>query len=399
LAPLARARSEPAQEERRSAPVDELTQLFAHLDALLAPALNAMQGVGGEADPVLGAYISERQVERLMAVPPGTSPLWQRPCERPVARLPWPIRPESRCARLRDAFGLDDTDVGIVAVTLAPEFDTRYERLYAYLQDDATRRWPSVDLALDLLSGSAGAKLAARRRLAAAEAPLVRHRLVRIHQAEPGQALLSCRLALDRQAVDFLLGHDGLDPRLTAFAEVCASEPPAAPPHGREARLLALAGAARPGAPLLHFHGSQGAGKRTAAGRLAAMTGRPLLHIDLARAPADDAGFDDAMSLVAARCRLRPCLLYLGHADAIPDAPEGARWRSVANVLAHSGASPSWRAGHRWRRYGAGRWRRSRSRSRHRTRRSGGACGASGRPPPDCIRATVSWTGWPSCSS
>ena len=313
--------------------MDELAELFTRLDALLAPALRAMGGAGGEADAVLGAYISERQVERLMAAPPGISPLWRLPGE-PLARLPGPVRPGSRLGRLRDAFGLDETDLGIVAVALAPEFDGRYERLYAYLQDDATRRWPSVDLVLEVVSGSAGAKLEARRRLAAAEAPLVRHGLARIHQVEPGQALLSCRLSLDRQAVDFLLGHDGLDERLTAFAEVVAPEPSAAPPAEREARLLALAGAAERGSPLLHFHGGQGAGKRTAARQLAAIAGTPLLCVDLARAPADDVGFDAAMSLVAARCRLHPCLLYLDHADAIPDALEGARWRAVAAVLA-----------------------------------------------------------------
>jgi AAA+ superfamily predicted ATPase len=315
-------------------PVDELIALFARLDELLVPALRAMQEGGGEADPVLGAYISERQVERLMAVAPGTSPLRRIPCERLDGRLPGPVRPGSRLGRLRDAFGLDDTDLGLVVVAAAPEFDGRYERLYAYLQDDATQRWPSVGLALDLISGSAGAMLKARRRLTAAEAPLLRHRLVRMHRSEPGQSLLSCRLSLDPQAVDFLFGHDGLDERLTAFAELMAAEPRASPADQRETRLLALAGAADQRRLLLHFHGDQGAGKRTAAGRLATMAGLPLLCVDLARAPADDAGFDAAMSLLAARCRLHPCLLYLGNGDAIPDAPEGTRWRAVAAVFA-----------------------------------------------------------------
>jgi hypothetical protein len=329
LARLARARFNPT--EHRPAPVHELTELFERLDALLVPALRAMQGAGDEADPVLGPYISERQVERLMAAPPGTSPLWPAARELAGAELPGPVRPASRLGRLRDAFGLDETDLGLVVVALAPEFDGRYERVYAYLQDDATRRWPSVDLALDLLSASVDARLAARQRLAAAEAPLLRHRLACIHQAEPGQALLSCRLSLDRQAVDFLLGQDRLDQRLTGFAEVIALEPPASPSGEREARLLALAAAAREPL-LLHFHGGEGAGKWTAAGRLAA--GTPPLCVDLARAPADDAGFDAAMSLVAARCRLHPCLLYLDNADAVPDAPQGTRWRAVAAVLA-----------------------------------------------------------------
>ena len=36
-------------------------------------------------------------------------------------------------------------------IALAPEIDPRYERLYAYLQDDVTRKRPSIDLTLNLL--------------------------------------------------------------------------------------------------------------------------------------------------------------------------------------------------------------------------------------------------------
>jgi hypothetical protein len=42
-------------------------------------------------------------------------------------------------------------DVDLILLALAPKLDLRYERLYAYLQDDVTRTWPSVDLALNLL--------------------------------------------------------------------------------------------------------------------------------------------------------------------------------------------------------------------------------------------------------
>ena len=39
-------------------------------------------------------------------------------------------------------------------IALAPEIDLRYERLYAYLHDDVSRRHPSVDLALNLDCGA-----------------------------------------------------------------------------------------------------------------------------------------------------------------------------------------------------------------------------------------------------
>ena len=48
-------------------------------------------------------------------------------------------------------FGLSRVELQIVLICLAPELRRRYDRLYAYLQDDITRQRPSTDLVLDLL--------------------------------------------------------------------------------------------------------------------------------------------------------------------------------------------------------------------------------------------------------
>jgi len=42
-------------------------------------------------------------------------------------------------------------EIDVILICLAPELDTKYERLYAYLQNDATKKQPSVDLILSLL--------------------------------------------------------------------------------------------------------------------------------------------------------------------------------------------------------------------------------------------------------
>ena len=56
-----------------------------------------------------------------------------------------------RLDRLARLFGLSTLDIDILLICLAPELDNRYERLYAYLQDDVTRKRPSVDLVFNLL--------------------------------------------------------------------------------------------------------------------------------------------------------------------------------------------------------------------------------------------------------
>ena len=62
--------------------------------------------------------------------------------------------------------------IDVLLICLASELDLRYERLYAYLQDDVTRKQPSVDLVLNLLCPSFEAK----------EPPDVKHRLALLSQ-------------------------------------------------------------------------------------------------------------------------------------------------------------------------------------------------------------------------
>jgi hypothetical protein len=64
--------------------------------------------------------------------------------------------------RLADMFQLSQFDVDTLLVCLAPELDLKYEKLYSYLQNDVTRKRPSVDLILNLLCHSLDEKLMAR---------------------------------------------------------------------------------------------------------------------------------------------------------------------------------------------------------------------------------------------
>ena len=47
-------------------------------------------------------------------------------------------------------FHLSPFELNTVLICLAPELDLKYEKLYAYLQDDVTKKQPSVNLILDM---------------------------------------------------------------------------------------------------------------------------------------------------------------------------------------------------------------------------------------------------------
>ncbi len=60
---------------------------------------------------------------------------------------------DDRLAQVTAALGLDLLDAAVLAICAAPELNPRYGRLYAYLQDDVTRKLPSPRLVGHLLSG------------------------------------------------------------------------------------------------------------------------------------------------------------------------------------------------------------------------------------------------------
>ena len=70
---------------------------------------------------------------------------------------------ELRLVKLKELFFLSDFDIDVILICLLVEVDLRYEKIYAYLQDDITKKYPSVDLLLNLLGQSTQDQLKVRR--------------------------------------------------------------------------------------------------------------------------------------------------------------------------------------------------------------------------------------------
>ena len=109
----------------------------------------------------------------------------------------------SRFARLAEVFRLDRLELDAVLVALAPEVDSRYERLYGYLQDDVTKRRPTVDLLLNLLTVGVADRIAARSRLT--RGVLVAEQVIELAGDGP---VGSREVRLDEELVEWLLGGE-----------------------------------------------------------------------------------------------------------------------------------------------------------------------------------------------
>src|SRR6266511_1069374 len=295
------------------------------LDALLTRAADAAAEIyGPEAatDPYRGLVIGPDEFARLLRRDPG-EPLFS--ADDPDADPPAVLGRE--LAWIGRAFDLTPFDLDLLIVAIAPELDLRYERLYAYLQDDASRRRPTVDLALNLLCGSAGERIEARSRVAA-DAPLLRHRLLHlvVDPNQPHQPLLARAMKVDEQVLRLTLGESTLDPRLASCAELAPARRPLAsltldPASRRALPLRAIRAVPQSPQPRLYFHGPPGAGQRAAAEALATEARLPLLVVDLDRAGRSETPAEEIIRIAFREAWFRRSAIFLTGADALRDEP------------------------------------------------------------------------------
>jgi hypothetical protein len=321
--------SPPPAAAERAALLADLATLEARLSAVVA---RLRQTAEPPLDPgVRGLIIEEGDVDRWLGALDSTS---EPPAEAPAFQP----RPDGRLAALGRLFGLDSFEQAALLTALAPEIDLAYGNLYAYVQDDVTRKYATVDLALTLWCGDLAARLAARARFAP-DAALRRNFLLGVDDTAPPLAapLLSRALALDPRVAAFLLGSDRPDPALSGAAQVWrgagALNAAVAPlPPADTARLEALArvalglsgpnGAAPTGGLVAWLRGPESQGKRATAEALAGALGRPLLVIDCAALAAGD--LQPAMARALREARLQGGLVYWAGADALAPRREEA---------------------------------------------------------------------------
>jgi SpoVK/Ycf46/Vps4 family AAA+-type ATPase len=318
------------------------------LDRLLGRAVEAAReryGPAAPADAFRGLYVSAEQAQRSLAAAV-REPLLAAASKPPLPDWDRIAADEPAWAWLRGTYQLSDLELDVVLIALGPEMDLRYERLYGYLQDDVTRRRPTVNLALDLLTGTAEERLSARGAFGP-DAPLLRHRVLAL-APDPravSPPLLAHLILLDGQIVDVLLRQPGLDRRLASCCRLLTPSRDGIPyvlPAGLRRSLLGMVEAAWGGRrPLrLHFHGPRGAGKRRAAESLAAELAAPLLVVDADRLPLADETLLDVLALVFREVSLHGALLYLDNVDTLrPEQRSFCRQALAQRLAEHEGVA------------------------------------------------------------
>lgn len=236
-----------------------------------------------------------------------------------------------RLERLKELFQLSLFDVDALLICLAPEFDLKYEKLYAYLQDNLTKKRPSVDLVLELLCPNFEEKLVTRQRFAP-KAPLIWRCFLTLSAETPERnpPLFAYLLNVDERITQYLLGSDQTDARLLPFVQRAAPSvtwQDVILPEGIKERLEQLIGgcmeasahAAQPYGRseglILYFQGPVGAGKEETAGALCRELGIPLLVINTARLLHGELSIETAARLLFREALLQQAALYFDRYD------------------------------------------------------------------------------------
>ena len=256
-------------------------------------------------DPFRGLYLSDEAVDRLLqpAQPPPPLPGAERDRIERAGDVAERAGQPPRLRQLARAANLTGLDLEFLVTALAPDLDSRFERLYGYLNDDVTRRRATIGLVLEL-AGVPATSAAARARLAPG-GPLLDHRLVVLDDASG--PFLTRSLRVPDRVTSHLLGDNTYDPALTDVQ--CPLSPYDCP------LAAGLAVALGRGVRLVYLRDR---GRRSAAAAAAAAvrgSGRPVLGLDLSRVTAAEVG---SLVLVAGReALLRGAGLVAGPVDGL----------------------------------------------------------------------------------
>ena len=244
-------------------------------------------------DEFRGLYVSDEQVDRLVK-----QSLRHRGTEADVAGLTARAEEmrrkiETRCGaglswtRLVEEFELSAFEQDVLLLALAPEIDPKYETLYAYLNNDVSRKWPTRELALRLFATGTVERWALRRELLPESALFGSGLLTELEPAPQHPTSLTVGFSPSPLVIRFALGLPLADAGLAGVtlreveqratkAHICSAEQRNAI---RRAADLCRDSADR---LLLVFEGRDGSGGGEAAAVLCRELGCPLLEVDLA---------------------------------------------------------------------------------------------------------------------
>ncbi|MGB8956740.1 MAG: ATP-binding protein [Tumebacillaceae bacterium] len=308
---------------------DELRALDMRIRYLLIRRQEAMPQQDDPMDPFKGLVVSEQEVMRLLQEPDGAfddlsddNPFWEQlraeweEAERRIAERVEQSRRDGvflPLVQAAEAFGLTPQESRCLVVCLAVETERKYEKIYAYLQDDVTAKHPTVDLVLALLCHDPQ-ELWAGHRMFAPSSALATYLFKRGEEANG--TLLTRPLRLDERMTRFFLHGAWEDEESRRFAERIDLSPELPPLLWEESvqeRLRRYVEGREEERQFFFIKGNSGSGKRLHVQHLCRSLGIRLVVVDLQSALRDERGLDACLLRAAREAKLHRAALCIRH--------------------------------------------------------------------------------------
>ena len=272
------------------------------IDIILRYAVRRAQTAGFSTDNEFqGLYVTETELDRYLSLPPGAG-LWDiagasfsvddgtqqelLAIDQSLLQIQneaYQSNTPIRLLELAETFDLSEDDMALLLVSLAPTLDRRYERMYGFLQDDITKRRPTINLVINLFGADWNQRVRLLQRLTD-ESPLIKHAIISIvnDTADPHAPYLSHFLKVDPRVVSYLQGVDAIpeqwQPILTVVEPLYNNlDELILEPETREV----IGRTYDNSVPIYHLYGTYGSGKRDLASVLSTERNFPLLELDL----------------------------------------------------------------------------------------------------------------------
>lgn len=246
--------------------------------------------------------------------------------------------------RMSSHLPLSPLEKSIIIACLAPELDRKYERIYAFLQNDLSAKAPAPDFLFTLFGLSEEERIAARL-LFDPDAPLMKFAMdLTEKSSNNGYTLLARPLKLDDWVVSCLLGFPVVDEHLLKAAKRAEPEDPEYPEGGnnfhreleeKAIRFVRHFGPAEPEPPstsvLFYCSGPDDAAKAETALSVCRRLNLPLLFVDTEKLLASEADYRDMLRLLQRHALMEQSALCFTRFDAM--AGEDGRHRLKGRQL------------------------------------------------------------------
>jgi len=217
--------------------------------------------------------------------------------------------------RLARLFALSPFEQFALLLCVAPELDSHFETLFAYVQNDVTRKRPSPGLILSLFVSTRHDCLALRP-FFSPTANLFRVPLVHFGSDPPERegSVLGRPLRPEPRIVDYLLGQGEMDERLRPFVTIRnpkLSFNDLQLPGPLAAELQCLGASQAVGSGVIFLEGKKGSGRRSIAEAICREQGRLLLVAQWEQLPSEQLSSSLALKLLLREAQLQCANLFL----------------------------------------------------------------------------------------